>query len=336
MSGGKGNDVTNWLAALPEDLEYVGEFGPELVLALPVLNWLSITGNLSDRRIVTYTGMRCFYDDLKCREIVEKKAKRQFVYPVARAFWLPAKNEHTFDDKQRKPVHIWPDLRAKFQKLPLTPNVTAAGKPLLIIHNKYCDEWQRGPINFLSIDLLDQIFNRLSKTFTIVYIRHGKSKKEGFAEDHNTLMDFDDHGLTDKYDDVHGFDDLYKKHIELGGTQDINTFKNVLYSRCYHFMSSQGGGAHQIALYSGSVLSVMHRMGKEELWAYDEGYYGFMATIPPIRAICRDEQDMLRSVDLFADSQVVDRRVLVARSAFETVEYLSPSNFNKRRLAPAS
>jgi predicted O-methyltransferase YrrM len=296
--------------SLPQTLEYTGEFGPELVLCLPFLNWLGKLGLLRSRKIITYTGMKCFYDDMGGLAIIEKAADREYVHPDRRASWLPVRNEHDFDGHGRSAQHLYPDLREKFRKLTLLPQVGSAGRPLLIVHNKYNDEWGDGPINYLPIESLRVIFELLGHCFTIVYIRHGNSDERlRFVGDHNVAIEFEDRGLLEAYPDVLCFDDLHAAHIAQGGVQDINTFKNVLYSRCHHFISSQGGGAHQIALYSGSLLAVLHRRGAEEQWAYRKGYYKFMATIPPNLVICRTEDDLLRALPLFDSSTVIEDRV---------------------------
>src|SRR5262249_55672117 len=86
---------------LPELLDYTGEFGPELVLFNPFCRWLAKEGLLKNRRIRTYRGMRCFYDDLDCLEIIEKAEPRRYVPPNQRPEWLPIKNEHNFDNLGR-------------------------------------------------------------------------------------------------------------------------------------------------------------------------------------------------------------------------------------------
>lgn len=56
-------------------------------------------------------------------------------------------------------------------------------------------------------------------------------KDSGFSDDHNSSEPFEDRLLLDRHPEVLCFDDLYAAHRAAGGTQDINTFKNVLYSR---------------------------------------------------------------------------------------------------------
>lgn len=141
-AGYKTDERVKLSITLPDELEYIGEFGAELVLFLPFCAWLSKAGLLKNRRIRTYRGMRCFYDDLDCLEIVEKDQPRTFVPPQDRpSSWLPVRNEHNFDERERPALHLYPDLRSKFCNLSLAPEIGTAQRPLLIIHNKHDKEW---------------------------------------------------------------------------------------------------------------------------------------------------------------------------------------------------
>jgi hypothetical protein len=323
------------LNSLPDVIDYAGEFGAELVLFLPFCNWLSNVGLLRDKQIQTYAGMGCFYTELDCAGILEKSQRRASVPPQDRPTWLPIRNEHNFDDVGRSPFHLYPDLRQKFRGVPLVPRVGSSDRPILIIHNKYNDEWSLGPIDYIPLDALDIMFKALKQEFTVVYIRHGIGEPiAGYTEDHNDAAPFDDRALLSSHPDVLCFDDLYLTHRLQGGAQDVNTFKNVLYSRCYRFISTQGGGAHHIALYSGSLLVVLHRGGSEERWAYSDGYYGFMAPMPPIRAVCRNDDDLIRSTSLFSNSVLSDDRLLLSRGCEELLARFSPWGSANRRLTP--
>jgi hypothetical protein len=275
--------------------------------------------------------MRCFYDDLDCLEIIEKEQKRMFVPPCDRPSWLPVRNEHNFDNYGRSALHFYPDLRRKFCNLPLIAEVGTAQRPLLIVHNKHNNEWNSGPVNYISLGGLDFMFRLLKNDFTIVYIRHGIAGNEiGFTEDHNTSEPFEDGTLLKSHPEVLCFDDLYAEHRSSGGMQDLNTFKNVLYSRCYRFVSSQGGGAHHIALFSGALLLVLHRRGSEEHWAYGNGYYGFMAAVPPTRAICRTEDDLICALQLFVNSVVAEDRLLLSAGSERLLARFSPLTIGQR------
>ncbi|MBP0492517.1 hypothetical protein [Roseomonas indoligenes] len=300
------------IANLPASLEYTGEFGAELILFTPFCNWLSQVGLLRNRTVVTYAGMKCFYDDMKIGRLIEKPEKRSWVAPTARPEWMPVKDEHDFDGRGKSPFLVYPDLRKKFQALPLLPDLNLREKPLLIIHNKYNVEWGARPINFLRLWLLEEAFKVLSDSFTIVYIRHGMGTIDNnFSTDANEMQIFPDRALLEKYPDIISFDDLYTRHRQQGGLQDLNTFKNVLYSRCYHFVTAQGGGAHHIAAFSGSIMMILHRRGSESQWAYTDGYYDFMAGVPPVRCVFSSVHRMAEALGLLKSVKVIGDRVFL-------------------------
>ena len=316
---------------LPKVLEYSGEFGPELVLFLPFCNWLSKEGLLKNRYIRTYRGMGCYYSALDCRGVIEKDQPRTYISAPRRPNWLPVRDEHNFDNLGRPSRHLYPDLRRQFGQLPMLPDLGSADRPLLIIHNKHNNEWNSGPVNHIPLSTLEAIFTALKRDFTIVYIRHGMSAQDqNFSDDHNSATPFDDRALLQRHPEILCFDDLFADHRAQGGSYDLNTFKNVLYSRCYRFISSQGGGTYQIALYSGSLLVVLHRRGEEEHWQYGDGNYSFMAAVPPILAICRTVDDLVRSLPLFQNTVTTEDRILLAAGSAPLLAELSPWTIAQR------
>jgi hypothetical protein len=173
--------------------------------------------------------------------------------------------------------------------------------------------------------MIETIFTRLEQRFTVVYVRHGMRKQPaGFSDDEMQQLPFEDRAVLDQHPAVLCFDDLYEAHRAAGGGQDVNTFKNALYSRTYHFITTQGGGAHHIALFSGSLLVVLHRRGRETELAYGDGYYSFMANPAPLRVICHSQADLRDSLALFEETAVVDDRILVPAAAAPLLRRLSP------------
>jgi len=317
---------------LPDTLDYEGEFGAELLLFLPFVTWLSKAGWLRSRRLRIYQGMRCFYDDLDCLELLEKNQLRLYLPPEQRLASLPVKDEHTFDGIGRSPFHMDPDLRRKFAALPISAAIEMPARPLLIVHNKHNTEWMHTPVNFISLHTLDAMFRALTPHFTVVYIRHPVNDTPvGFSADLVRAVPFDDRSVLAQHPDVWSFDDIYATYKAAGGPYDVNTFKNVLYSRCYRFISSQGGGAHHIACFSGSLLMVLHRKGSEDQWAYRDGYYRFVSNPAPRLAICRNEADLIRGLDLFIDSAVCDRQILLASRHERLLHQLSASTLSDRQ-----
>jgi hypothetical protein len=324
------------LAKLPEAapvLDYEGEFGAELVLFLPYVTWLSEAGLLRGTRVVTYTGMRCFYDHLDCAGLDEKHALRSHVQEEERLACLPVKNEHTYVATRRSPFHVYPNLRRKFGALPLPRPFSESSKPLVVIHNKFTIEFKRTPVNFIGPELLDGLLQRLEQEFTVVYIRHGMTPEPtGYSKDDNFVLPFDERAVLEAHPDVWCFDDAYAEDRRQGGTWDLNTYKNVLYSRCYHFISSQGGGSMQMAFFSGSLLMILHREGPEEKHlVYTNGYYGFVASPPPMLAICLNDEELLKGVRLFHGSWVTDGQVMIAKDLVPLRHELSPWTLEQRR-----
>jgi hypothetical protein len=326
------------LRGLPRTIEYTGEFGLELLIFLPFVNWLSQAGLLRGRTIKTYRGMSSFYKNIECKTYIEKNAAREFVSPGNRPAYLPVKNEHDFDGVGRSPFHAYPDFRRIFRALPLPKDFETRliDKPLLIIHNKYTDEWDSGPINHISLHCLERIFTEFKNVFTIVYIRHGiRTLSHGYVIDENTIMQFDDATLLEEHPEVILFDDLFDNYQSETGAADVNAFKNALCSRSYRIITSQGGGAHHLAYFSGSVMAILHRQGLEEELAYGDGFYDYLANPSPIRLCCRTEDELLEACGLFHGSEVVDGRILLRTNGASTVAHYSPGAFAARADRPA-
>jgi hypothetical protein len=278
---------------LPSELEYTGEFGAELILFLPFCRWLSQAGLLRHRTVKTYAGMGCYYRDLDCLGIVEKSQLREYVPPARRPPWLPIKDEHFFDGKGRSPFHSYPDLRSDFGSRPIQARLEAPERPLLVIHNKFNSEWNGPPVNFIPLGALDALFSLLKHRFTVVYVRHEMDRESSYSADHDGSLRLDDRALLERHPEVLRFQDLFQEFRAAGNDADVNTYKNALFSRCFRFISTQGGGAHHIAMFSGSLLLVLHRKGRETDWAYHSGYYRFLSAPPPVLVVCDSPETLL-------------------------------------------
>lgn len=326
------------LRYLPRVLEYTGEFGLELLIFLPFVTWLSRAGLLRGRTIKTYRGMSSFYRGLDCRAYLEKDAGREFLSPGNRPSYLPVKNEHDFDGVGRSPFHAYPDFRRMFLSFPLSKSFEdrLIERPLLIVHNKYTDEWNSGPINHISLETLDRLFSDFSTMFTVVYIRHGiRRLGHGYVADENTIMAFDDASVLAKHPEILLFDDLFETHRIETGASDVNAFKNALCSRSFRFITSQGGGAHHLAYFSGSAMVILHRQGLEEEMAYADGFYSYLANPSPIRLCCRTEEELIDACGLLHGSKVADDRILLPPDEAATAARYSPLAFAARAERPA-
>lgn len=309
---------------IPEVLKYRGEFGSELVLFLPFVTWLSRSGLLAARVIDTYAGMACYYEHLGAREVRETTEKRAYVDPRHRLACLPIKDEHSFHYSDSRIRLNYPDLRRHFLsdlggQDRITNYLRDHHRPLFVVHNKYAREWRGDPINFIDLDSLERIFSILTKRFQVLYVRHrGDGVSSGYSNDLDDVLKFDDLDLLRSTPGVLDFEDLFRAAVVDGFRGGVNSFKNLLYARSYHFMSVQGGGAHHCAMFSGSMLAVLHKRGREIQGAYDSGYYGFAANPPPVRLICRSAGHLLVAATVMQSARVVAGRAFPEPGALET------------------
>ncbi|WP_372625037.1 hypothetical protein [Falsiroseomonas sp.] len=329
--------LTSAEAGLPETLEYIGEFGSELIVFLPFVTWLSQQGLLRRHRVTSYSGMRSFYAHLDCREYVEKSEPRRYVKPAARPAWLPIKDEDSFDGtRARCERHVYPDLRARFAQVDLHAVSLRSGKPLLIVHNKYNNEWAfKRPINHLNCDILAEIFTRLQNNYTIVYIRHGMRPVDAsYSHDHNiTRKGLGDAQLLAHFPGILTFEQVFEEHVAAGGARDVNQFKNALYARCFHFISAQGGGTYQCAYFSGALLLILHRTGIEHRWPY-HGYFRWLAT-PPVRlAIATSDAELREGLALFQATAIAGGVALLPSAAAPVAAALDPARHGLVSMPP--
>lgn len=324
------SDAAPGSADLPDVLEYTGEFGPELVLFLPFIRHLCATDAIGARTVRTYAGMAPFYEGLPIAVFEEKTAQRHWVPNPDRPAWLPRRSEHDFDGLGPSDELSFPDPRRQFAHVPMPGALdrAIASKPLVVIHNKVTDEWGQGPVNRIGLGTLRRILPKLMTRFTVVYIRHGASKPpQGYSEDHNTFLAFRDMELLARFPGVFVFDDLYKGQTEVA---NVNAFKAGLYARCFRFITVQGGGAHQIAQYSGSVMVILHRLGDEMRFAYAHGCYTFMTSPAPLLLTCAYESELKAAVGALLRSNLRDGRISLDSADADLARRLSPETIERR------
>lgn len=303
------------IAALPERLEFVGEFGAEINSFVPFIHWLHLAGLMPGRRIRTYRGMRPFYFFLDAGQIEETDAKRHFVFPEQRPSWLPTRDDHA---SRRTAFEVFPDYRARFRT-----GMFRMAKPLLVIHNKVTPEWDLPPVNVLPLDLLDHLFRVLAPRFHIVYLRPGLlGVPAGYSADHQPDLAFADLELLRRHPEVELFDEMA---ATLAHAMPYNEVKLRLYAHADFHITVQGGNAHLLSLFSGGLVAILHRLGQEIRHSYLHGHFSYAASPPPRWLICRDAAQLARCIPLFQEAQMVAGQVLLGPRHAGTVQALSPA-----------
>lgn len=127
-------------------------------------------------------------------------------------------------------------------------------------------------------------------------------------------------------------DALRAAHVAAGGTLDVTCWKNALSARCHRFGTVQGGRAHHIACFKGSLIVMLHRSGQELRHAYsDARYRGFLTNPAPMRALCIRSADLLAAVQILTGSAVVRDRLQVDPRRARLLARFAPDRFVKAR-----
>lgn len=201
-------------------LEYDGEFGYELISVLPFAYWLHQRGKQVTTISSKDTKALYYFSDRHQEHFKKRLSKRAAGVPVSNIHrrWM---NTWCWSPPPLKETYI--NDRFIFEK------------PTLIICNKFNSEWGNPPITFLSVEILDQILNKLTQQFQIIYCRPGAHK---IIDDNSDVYELKDHEFIKKlYPDVILIEDLHEANPDLS----FNELQLMCFSNANHFISVQGG-----------------------------------------------------------------------------------------------
>jgi hypothetical protein len=269
--------VTRLDDQLPEVIKYEGEFGAEIVNFLPFIYNLHLRGLLENRKVSTYSGMKPYYYFLGRQKIIERKENR-FWIPQAERWW-PNSNEH-----HRVPTSG--ELYPSFER-------SLKGAEVLFIQNKFCIEWDEGPINFLSIDLLHQIFEKTKGRFNVVYSRQGILSNDsalGISIDHNKELNFDDLELCEKYPHV-----MVLEKRRFGDLRPYNSRKLHWINKAFLLAGVQGGSNYPWAYLKKDAL-ILHKRGRETEFSYENGFYRYLSNPPLALKVVNNDEMFLKEI----------------------------------------
>ena len=245
----------------PDQLVVTAEFGFELLIYTCYFYWLQKKGLLFNNVITTYPGMRVFYWFVPLAQYKEV-ARPRGCHPTPSLFLRNA-TEHVRDFNYQYWLTL--PLRQQYYQPARNLSLPTTTKPLLIIHNKYNEEWGGPAVNFIPIPVLTELVKVLTPSYQLIYIRPGGQEK-GFSFDHNTLLaDFRDDEVLPP--DVWRFDKLHA-----ATKLPYNEFKVLLYCRAQCYIGVQGGSSHFTAFFGGRQL-ILHRRGQEMNSGAYHGWY---------------------------------------------------------------
>jgi hypothetical protein len=129
-------------------------------------------------------------------------------------------------------------------------------KPICVISNKYSTEWGKSPVNYLSLEVLEEIFYLLKDKYQIIYNRPGG---KDIPADHQNIVPLGDYELIgDKFSDIVTTQQLFNDNKDL----TFNTLQLMLFANCNRFISVQGGGCI-LASYFGGMNIIYAKAGRE-------------------------------------------------------------------------
>lgn len=248
---------------------FLGEFGFELSIHIPFVNYLYQNNALVSCHVMK--SMVDWYTFLPANLLVicEDKTRSLILtnlsqypavvcsYKIAKRVLSPEMSVHQnlYDTELYKP----PVLKGRYSHL-----VSDFTKPLLIIHNKYSIEWDKQPINFISVPFLKQLVEAFNNKYCIIYI-HPTNKTNGYVKDNQSLLEFNvpedmwGHGFT--------IQKLMKIH-----NLSYNTLQLALHDKCTKFISVQGGSSRIASYFQGTNI-ILHKQGSELQAKSYEGYF---------------------------------------------------------------
>ncbi|HEU5079354.1 MAG TPA: hypothetical protein VFT72_09075 [Opitutaceae bacterium] len=234
------------------------EFGPELKYYLPYAYWHHRNGTLSSTRSFQDTRSLYFFSP----NHTEHEGSRRYILDPN----VPNSEDHNFNYN----FHRW--ARVPLKETYQNRLRFAFEKPLVVISNKYNDEWGKGPINFLSPEFLEKLIRTLSSRYSVVYNR---PSSQMIASDHNDVQDWDEkRSLRQNHPALHFAEDLFAAHKS--ECPSFNEFQLSLYAQCTRFISVQGGNS-VLASYFGGTNLIFQRQGQEIFFRELETIYPRLA-----------------------------------------------------------
>ena len=232
------------------------EFGYELIMCVPfAYHHKSLKNNIV---VNSCKGMRPFYYFLEDNEFVEKYDKRRYATPLGTR--LRTIHFNNLDTQEFK----GPDYKNYYGKYDLKSNFK---KELLIISNKYTSEWGGHPVNYLSLECLDELFDILSSRYDIVYNRPRPSNICNDEAEQPSMI-LGDQTIIDNHKNVYDINDILEKE-----DFDFNTLQLILMSKAKNKISVQGGTSI-ISSFLGGMNKVYAIKGGELEHNSFKGWYG--------------------------------------------------------------
>ncbi len=227
-----------WKIFKRRNVQFYGEFGYELIAVIPYAYWLFKRNKLIFTRGVKDT--KCLYYFSKNHSELDKKRLCLNVksFPIG----------HIHKKKINKKMWEPPPYKKIYKN-----NRFVWDNPICVIGNKYTVEWSGPPVNYISLEILKELFKILQKKYQIIYNR---PTSIDIAEDQQRDHNFQDFAiLKEQFPYVITMQNLNKNNKDLS----YNQIQMMIYANCNRFISVQGGNCVFTSYFGGKNIILAMR-----------------------------------------------------------------------------
>ncbi|WP_373514959.1 hypothetical protein [Persicitalea sp.] len=237
-----------------KELDFSGEFAPELQFALPFAYWHYKNGTLKSTVSSLHTKEMYFFSPQHQEKHLTRTDQGNFNYEMPRVLYS---QDYDLSKWEQVP------LKVRFRN-----SVYVFDKPVVVVANRYNSEWDGAPVSYLGIDLLDFLFTQLKTRYTILYNR---PRPQNITMDNSDVYDLNEIGwIKEMHPEVVLMDDLYKENK--ANANNFNHFQFLVYANTDRFVSVHGGTA-TLASYFGGINIILSKRGPEHHFGCYEKLY---------------------------------------------------------------
>jgi hypothetical protein len=260
-----------------KEIVFNGEFQQELINVLPFAYWHFKNGTLKTTASAKYTAPFYFFSPDHSEKYVQRDWTSNYSTEIPNS-------AHNFCLDKSKWLRV--PLKEKYKNEKFTFE-----RPILIIANRYNIEWEKGPISFFDIPILNFIIDTLGKKYQIIYNR---PSAENITNDNSEILNYGDYQfLKESCRDVILLNDLYETNK--GSVSNFNHLQLMVYANANAFISIHGGTA-TLASYFGGTNVIYSKEGHEHYFREFETIFPELSGAKIIHA--KDENELKNAIKL--------------------------------------
>jgi hypothetical protein len=259
-----------------KEIDFQGEFAPELQFVLPFAYWHYKNGTLKSTRGCRYTKELYFFSTNHTEAFDVRTEPGNYNYEMPRILY-----SQNYNMKKWLPV----PLKQHYQN-----DIYKYDKPILIIANRYNMEWDGPPISFYSIELLAYILGKVKDNYTVIYNR---PRPHHITMDNSDIYELHEHEwLQKEHPEVLLMENLFTENK--GKANNFNHLQLMVYANADKFISIHGGTA-TLASYFGGTNLILSKKGPEHHFNCYQKLYPKLSGAKIIHA--KTDEEVKRYVD---------------------------------------